>query len=74
MSKPNATLLLEQHARQVRQPIDYTHGAEETPESTPIEGQLSTLSVSKAAIPLMMSWTALHPTCGNHRGLSGKES
>jgi hypothetical protein len=51
MSKPNATLLLEQHARQVRQPIAYTHGAEETPESTP-EGQLSTLSVSKAAIPL----------------------
>src|SRR4051795_2566783 len=35
---------------------------------------LSTLYVSKAAIPLMMSWTALHPTCGNHRGLSGKES
>src|SRR3954471_18848570 len=28
----------------------------------------------KAAGPLMMSWTALHPTCGNHRGLSGKES
>ena len=22
----------------------------------------------------MMSWTALHPTCGNHRGLSGRES
>jgi hypothetical protein len=52
MSKPNAKLLLEQHARQVRQPIAYTHGAEETPESTPIQGQLSTLSVSKAAIPL----------------------
>ena len=31
-------------------------------------------SSPKADIPLMMSWTALHPTCGNHRGLSGKES
>src|SRR4051794_41953049 len=28
----------------------------------------------KADVPLLMSWTALHPTCGNHRGLSGKES
>src|SRR4051794_25044610 len=29
---------------------------------------------SQLCMALMMSWTALHPTCGNHRGLSGKES
>src|SRR5215204_7828480 len=30
-------------------------------------------SSPKADRPLTMSWTALHPTCGNHRGLSAKE-
>src|SRR5215204_7531059 len=38
------------------------------------QASASLTSHSEADSPLLMSWTALHPTCGNHRGLSGKES